>query len=1352
VGPPRQRRRRAGQPRAQSGSSSALAQNLRSISVGLAKGLDINSVLAELLQHCSKAVGTARGAAYLFEADNHFSLRAQCGHRETARRRLKTFYDCREWLQAVVGNGDPVALARPVAASRAAPPDLLRKAGARSILVVPLILGKDRLGALVFLSAKPDMVSARELFTPAVRLELGQATALARAITLSVTSEQRFRDLVQGLDAIVWEAAASTFQFTFVSQKAEEILGYPIEQWLREKDFWSSHIHPDDRKRAVAYRRKAVTAGKHQDFEYRALAADGHTVWIRDTIRVVRDPDGRVEHLRGLMVDITERRQAELKLEERSTYLHALIENSPLAIVVLDSQHRVQMCNPAFERLFGYSESEVAGANLDEFIAPSERMEEAEDATRRVLSGETVHVTTQRRRKDGSLAEVEIHGVPLLAERKLIGVYAIYQDITERQQAERALRQSEAKFSRIFRSSPDAITISTLDDGRYIEVNDGFLRLSGYQRSEVIGRTAFELKVWANPAQRERLLARLRKQGRVKDMEFDFRVRSGEVRVGLLSAELIELSGESCLLIVVRDITERKQAEHALQESEERYRLLFESNPQPMWVYDHESLTFLAVNDAAVRHYGYSREEFLKMSIRDIRPPEEVPRLLHAVARVTPGLHKGGVWRHRKKDGAEIDVEITSHTVEFGGRRADLVLANDVTEQRHTQQLQEAVYRIAEAADRATTLSDLFNAVHEIVQRVMPARNFYIALYDEREDMVSFPYFVDEVDTAPTPHTPGRGLTEYVLRTGKSVLCTLELHQELERAGEIELVGVQSPIWLGVPLRIGEKVVGAMVVQHYSDPLAYGKREQHMLEYVSFQVAKTVERKRAEEALHKSEANYRSLVEGAPYGIYRADREGQFLAVNPALVQMLGYASQEELLASNLADDIYREPEERDRFIRQYWGQERFDGAEVNWKRKDGSSMIVRLGGRAARDEEGQLAYVEVMAEDVTERRTLERQLQQAQKMEAIGRLAGGIAHDFNNLLMVIQGHSELLRNRLAGEHAANVGEIQKAADRAAALTQQLLAFSRKQMVKPKVLDLNEVATGMESMVRRLIGEQIELVVVCRAGLGRARADQGQVEQIILNLAVNARDAMPQGGKLIIETGNVELDEAYVRHHAGARAGSYVMLAVSDTGMGMDKETQAHIFEPFFTTKEMGKGTGMGLSTVYGIVKQSDGYIAVYSEIGKGATFKVYFPRVDASAEAVKPQAAAAVQVGGTETVLLVEDEEPLRRLVGDFLEGHGYRVLTAASGGDALQKASQYDGTIHILVTDVVMPGMGGRQLVEKLSALRPGLKVLYMSGYTDEAIAHHGVLEPGVLLLQKPFTLAKLAQQLREVLEGRA
>jgi two-component system, cell cycle sensor histidine kinase and response regulator CckA len=461
----------------------------------------------------------------------------------------------------------------------------------------------------------------------------------------------------------------------------------------------------------------------------------------------------------------------------------------------------------------------------------------------------------------------------------------------------------------------------------------------------------------------------------------------------------------------------------------------------------------------------------------------------------------------------------------------------------------------------------------------------------------------------------------------------------------------------------------------------------------------------AEEGLRRSEINFRSLVTNAPYGICRCDSAGNFLDVNPALISVLGYESAAEILGRNLAG-FYPDSQQWFTVADNFRLMRPFNGLLAEWSRKDGTLVGVRLSGRSIRGDREALFY-ELYAEDITEQRALEQQIRQYQKMEAVGRLAGGIAHDFNNLLTVISGYSEFLLEALGPDPQLRIPaqEIASAANRATSLTRQLLAFSRKQMLTPKVLDLNAIVTENFRMLDRVIGEDVELAVFPGADLGMVKADPGQIEQVIMNLAVNARDSMPHGGKLTIETSNVSLDETHARLHGVVEPGEYVVLCVRDTGIGMDSETQSHIFEPFFTTKGP-KGTGLGLSTAYGIIKQSGGYIWVYSEPGKGTSFKVYLPRVTDTGEAVVvyPSIAAAKVQRGNETILLVEDEDNLRNMAKLYLESEGYTVLEAPDGAAAIQLANAHPGLIHLLLTDVIMPGMNGRELANHIFATAPG------------------------------------------------
>jgi PAS domain S-box-containing protein len=476
--------------------------------------------------------------------------------------------------------------------------------------------------------------------------------------------------------------------------------------------------------------------------------------------------------------------------------------------------------------------------------------------------------------------------------------------------------------------------------------------------------------------------------------------------------------------------------------------------------------------------------------------------------------------------------------------------------------------------------------------------------------------------------------------------------------------------------------------------------------------------------------------------------------VNDAALRHYGY-TRDEWLALTVLD--IRPPEEvaafKSAFAERTVRPEVALGSGQTFKhrKRDGTIIEVEIASHAIRFE-GRSARL-TLATDVTDKRSLEAQLLQSQKMESIGRLAGGVAHDFNNLLGVISGYGELLRKRVTHDPRLQkyAEDILKAAERAAGLTRQLLAFSRKQVLQPKVLDLNTVVGEMEKMLRRLIGEDVNLVTVFDGRLGTVKADPGQIEQVVMNLAINARDAMPVGGRLTIETHNVDLDQGYARHHPDVPAGRYVMLAMSDTGQGMSPEVQARAFEPFFTTKEPGKGTGLGLATVHGIVKQSGGHIFVYSEPGHGTSFKVYFPRADEERASADAPRAEPVLPRGTETILLVEDEATLRQLVRECLESSGYTVLEAGHGAEAIQLAERHPGPIDLLMTDVVMPGISGRELAAQVVAARSGIRIVYMSGYTDDAVVLHGVLGEHMAFLQKPFTEEALARKVREVLDAR-
>jgi len=763
--------------------------------------------------------------------------------------------------------------------------------------------------------------------------------------------------------------------------------------------------------------------------------------------------------------------------------------------------------------------------------------------------------------------------------------------------------------------------------------------------------------------------------------------------------------------------------------------------------------TILFANGAFRNSLGYNPEELVGRNFHALVhaiDAEHMGEHLQEVA-AAPGSSVHERCRLRTRDCSWRWFELVcQNRLEDSGIEGILLNAQDVTALQRMESERQVISDVVHALNQTSNLDQLLTGIHEALKRIVSAQNCFVALHDPEHGTFEFPFFADEYDTAPPPQEIGRSCTAYVFRTGRAMLIPQSDFDRLVALGEVELVGSPSPAWLGVPLKTPTATIGVLVVQHYQNENAYDIRDLEFLDSVGGHIALAIERRRAEEELRKNESILRLLFEHNPMPtwLYEVDSL-KFLRVNQAAVQLYGYSHEEFEKMSILA---IRPDSEREKAAAYVLEME--DGTQEHgfWlhKAKDGKTFEVEIISHA-------LVYAGkrvrlVVAQDISERRNLELQLRQSQKMEAIGRLAGGVAHDFNNLLMVIKGHTELLLNVLPpSDHVARkIEQIDRSADRAAALTRQLLAFSRLQVLQPQVINLNSVVEEMGKLLPRLIGEDIELVVRAGQELGAIRADASQMEQVIMNLAVNARDAMPNGGKLFIETRNADLDQTYTASHPLMKPGSYIQLTVSDTGCGMDEETQSHIFEPFFTTKEKGKGTGLGLATVYGIVKQSGGFIWVYSELGKGTAFKIYIPRVDQVHEQSGTPAPTAEVPTGTETVLLTEDEQDVREIAREFLESGGYKVVEAKDASEAVQLARQHNGSIDLLVTDMVMPGMTGQELAVQLQREYPGLSIVFMSGYSEHAATEMANADPSVRLLSKPFSRGALLRTVREILHS--
>ncbi len=943
---------------------------------------------------------------------------------------------------------------------------------------------------------------------------------------------------------------------------------------------------------------------------------------------------------------------------------------------------------------------------------------------------------------------------------------------------EKALQESEEKFRLAFHTSPDSINLNRLSDGLYLDVNEGFTQLMGYTREEVVGKTSLELNIWVDPTERDRLVRDLAAKGVVSNFEARFRGKNGRVATALMSARVLTMNREKVILSITRDITRRKRAEDDLRESEAIFSLFMEHCP-----------VYVFFKDETARPIRLSRnyEQMLGRPIKDLlgKGMEELFPAELAKGMIEDDL---GVIR----DGVPIRV-----VEEFGGRyfetlKFPIIRPNnsrmlagftiDITERRQAEealrQSERSAQRLAEEKaamaeigriiGASLVIEDVYERFAAAVKKIIAFDRIAVNLVDWEKKTICVQYVLgpsiegrmagDEFPLAGTA-------TAMAVESGRGLVIPTLPDEAIEARlpGQIPLRRAGLKSLLLAPLVSKGQALGALVMMS-AEPDKYAEQDIPVAENVAAQISGAIanaklvlERRQAEKELRESEERYRKIVEASTDAILiRAD--GVIIYANPAALKLLRADRSEDLVGKPYLDFVH--PEDRAESIERIR-----KGEEEKWIAPPREHRMVALDGQVVPVEStgvpiqyqgrtqifGAIRDISERKRLEEDRRKIEAQLRQAQKMESVGRLAGGVAHDFNNMLSVILGYTDLALTRLDAQDPIyqDLREVKSAAKRSADLTRQLLAFARKQTIVPKVLDLNDTVANTLKMLGRLIGEDIDLVWIPGKNLWPVKVDPAQVDQVLANLAVNARDAIAGHGKITIETGNAEFDQSYCSVHEGSAPGRYVMLAVSDDGCGMDKKTQEQLFEPFFTTKEVGKGTGLGLATVYGIVRQNDGFINVYSEPGQGTTFKIYLPCQEPVATAAGPPPAAMVPTG-TETVLLVEDEEALLRFARILLEKLGYTVLAAGSPIQAIQLAREYAGGIHLLMTDVVMPGLGGHDLWKQLDALRPGIKCLFMSGYTPDVMVRRAILEQGVHYLQKPFSSQALAVKLREVLSG--
>jgi two-component system, cell cycle sensor histidine kinase and response regulator CckA len=892
----------------------------------------------------------------------------------------------------------------------------------------------------------------------------------------------------------------------------------------------------------------------------------------------------RLGRLGQAVIQALERKELREAQRKTEIQLQNVLASSPSVIFSLELEHnqaRLRWISDNVIDLLGYDSRELlVPERFEGLLFPEDRPRHANRSARLRADGRLLDEFRIRHKNETYRwirEEIRLVDRPGNPVNHFVGSWS---DVTELKEASDSL----LLFRHLIDVSTDAIQVIDPATGQFLDANQKAWQSLGYSREEFLRLRVRDIDPAVAAMPWLDCLTEIKSSG-YRILEGEHIRRDGTRFSVEINVKFVQ-SSRDCLVAIVRDISERKKAEELLRQSEEKYRQMFECNPQPMWLYDIDTLRFAAVNDAAVAHYGFSRQEFLALTIKDIRSEEDVPVFLEHIACPLASMGETRLWRHRKKDGALIDVEITSHELQIDRRNMRLVLAHDVTEQRRANAEREQLVTILQATPDLVAVSNL-------------------------EGPVSF----------------------------------------MNLAGRT-LLGVGSH----------ERV---SLLEHRSD---WAKKQ---------------------------------IMEQA---IPIASREGVW-AGETAFVSR----SDEEIPVSQV--------------------------------------LI------AHKNPSGAIAYFSVIARDIRGQRQLEAQFRQSQKMEAIGQLAGGIAHDFNNLLTIISGYSEILMAncpRGDDDHEL-IKEICNASERAAQLTRQLLVFSRKQVVEFKVLDLNSILSSTQRMLSRLIGEDIALEFNLTDRLGLVKADPCQIEQVLINLAVNARDAMPRGGKLIFETVSVLIDEAAARRAPGLPTGRYVRLSVKDTGCGMNQAVRSRLFEPFFTTKDPGKGTGLGLATVFGIIKQSGGFLDVESEVGRGACFTIYLPALQEQTCSGSTQLETAPGPRrGTETILLVEDDDSVRSFTCIALRSLGYHVIATSRPSEAISLCRENAHSILLVISDVVLPEMGGRQLIEQIASLVPDIKVLYVSGYADDAVVRHGVLKSEVAFLQKPFTIRVLSEKVRETIEA--
>ncbi len=1164
--------------------------------------------------------------------------------------------------------------------------------------------------------------------------------------------EARFRLLAENMPVLI-NAVTRDARVVFWNRKCEAVTGYAREEILDDPSAMA-RLYPDPEYREALHREWQASDYGYRDKEVVLTARDGsfrNVAWSNLPPELSYGPG--VSWAVG--IDITELRRSEAALRESRENLATTLRSIGDGVIATDAEGVIVYMNPVAEALTGWTETEVRGRPLSEVfvICNSRTGEPAENPVDRVLrEGKVVGMAnhTALTARDGAQRQIADSAAPMRRkDGTLAGVVLVFRDVTEEYR-----RREELRFQAMILNQIRDLVAATDLEGRITYVNDAECRLLGRPRAALIGRSikAFGEDPGQGVAQEE-IMETVRREGSWRGDVVNFDADGNPLILDARVQTMFDEDGRPMGFCgISTDISERKRIEEALKQKTLELDAFFSSSLDLLAIADTDG-RFRRLNPEWERAMGYRLEEMEGTSFFDFIHPDDAAPTMNAMATLTeqnPILNFTNRYRH--KNGGYRWIEWRSFPI----GNTIYACARDITDRiraeeeiRLNQARLQSLFDISQYETDST--QDLLDYALDQAIRLTRSKAGYIYHYDEEKRRFTLNSWSRDVMKECRVDNPSQiylvdqtGIWGEAVRQRRPIVVNdFQAPNPLKKGYPDGHVALYK--YMTIPVLIDNRITAVVGVGNKESD--YDDADVLQLTLLMDAVWKVTERKQADEERRR----LAEAVHQTSEAVVITDPDGAIEYVNPSFERVTGYARRE---AVGENPRILKSGRQDAAFYQDLWSTisagKKWSGRMIN-KRKDGALFTEECSITPVKDEKGKIERFVAVKKDITRELKLEEQFRQSQRLESVGRLAAGVAHDLNNLLAPILGYADLLLEDLAAseEPRRKVEQILRAAEGARDLVRQLLAFGRKQLLEVRVLDLRQIVRDIKKLLRRTLRENIALETFLSPASCAVEADAGQLGQVLMNLTVNAQDAMPDGGALTIEVTRTHLDETYCETHTGARPGHYVMLAISDTGSGMDPETQQHIFEPFFTTKA-DMGTGLGLATVYGIVKQHGGNIWLYSEPGKGTTFKVYLPAVGEPAMSVEALQTHPEKTGGVETVLVAEDNEMVRDLACRVLERQGYAVIAASTGREALGRLKDRRGPVHLLLTDVVMPDMDGMALSEKVAAVYPEVKVLFMSGYTENVIAHHGVLGEGIHFIQKPFSVNDLARKIRQTLDG--